>query len=409
MGMTRDRSADNARRRFAEAIAQLNTGNVADAEAGLAAVLKLDPAHFGARYNLGVAALKSDQPSRALDMLEGAIALHPRQADAHNLQGFILNLLKRHDEAIAAFDRALKLQPDFRAARINRDTAVADRTQWLLVDRYRDRFGTSPRLFPPVSFNERILHRILFDRDTRLKIVCDKLAVRKAIETTVGSRYVVPVLGVWQDPQAINWKTLPRAVVLKPNHTSGDILFLDQSAVRDRRQLTAALAHWLTFDYFDKSLEWGYRGLPRRILAEPVLRGTAGGILREVQVFTFAGRGKIIRCWTGTKFGDERVDMWLDRSGREVAVNQDDVRGKIPIADAEREELLRVAETIAATFSFLRVDFYLTDAGPKICELSAYPNGAMNKWECQSLDDLLGRLWDPDFDGSEIPSYVEDA
>src|SRR5262249_39136867 len=54
--------------------------------------------------------------------------------------------------------------------------------RYYLLKRYRSTFGVFPRLNPPVSFNERILHRLIYDRDPRLRIVSDKLAVRGFIE-----------------------------------------------------------------------------------------------------------------------------------------------------------------------------------------------------------------------------------
>ena len=95
--------------------------------------------------------------------------------------------------------------------------------------RYRECFGVFPRLNPPVSFTEHITHRIIFDRDPRLPIVCDKLAVRGLIEERVGKEYVVPLLGVWERPTEIAWHTLPKKFVLKPNHASGFVAIVDRS------------------------------------------------------------------------------------------------------------------------------------------------------------------------------------
>ena len=92
-----------------------------------------------------------------------------------------------------------------------------------LVRRHAGIHGAAPRLDPPVTFNEHILHRILFDRDPRLKVLNDKLAVRDFIRARVGDAYVVPLLGVWRDPALVEWDRLPMPFVLKPNHSSGPI------------------------------------------------------------------------------------------------------------------------------------------------------------------------------------------
>jgi hypothetical protein len=48
----------------------------------------------------------------ALAALDRALALQPDNADAHSNRGIVLSDIKRHDEAIASFDRALQLAPD---------------------------------------------------------------------------------------------------------------------------------------------------------------------------------------------------------------------------------------------------------------------------------------------------------
>src|SRR6516164_9073849 len=101
--------------------------------------------------------------------------------------------------------------------------------RFYLLKRYRRTFGVYPRLNPPVSFNERILHRLIYDRDPRLRIVSDKLAVRGLIEERVGKECVVPLLGVWERPREIAWHTLPEKFVLKPNHAAGAFAIVDRS------------------------------------------------------------------------------------------------------------------------------------------------------------------------------------
>ena len=75
----------------------------------------------------------------------------------------------------------------------------------------------------------QILHRIIYDRDPKLRIVCDKVAVRRLIEERVGVEYVVPLLGVWQRASEIPGIRLPQKFVLKPSHSSGPFAIVDQS------------------------------------------------------------------------------------------------------------------------------------------------------------------------------------
>jgi hypothetical protein len=275
-----------------------------------------------------------------------------------------------------------------------------------LLSRNRNLFGKLPSLDPPITFNEHILHRILYDRDPRLKIICDKIAVRDFISSSVGSKYVVPLLGVWTNPEEINWASLPEEFVLKPNHSSGRFEIVSLAA--NYEYIIAEAKEWLGDDYFDLSLEWGYRGISRRLLAEPLLVSSFGGPPREAQIYTFSSKVAMISLVHGRKHTPERSCVWYDVMGRRLAI-----KGDLPAANADvmlpeqdRLELIEIAERISQGFSFLRVDFYLTDSGLRIGELTPYSGGGQGKWYPSELDEKLGRLWDPNRELSILDSLL---
>jgi hypothetical protein len=76
-------------------------------------------------------------------------------------------------------------------------------------------------------------------------------------------------LGVWERPREIAWHILREKFVLKPNHSSGCFAIVDRSVGVNIEALTTEAEEWRSYDYFDTSQEWGYRGISRRVLAEP--------------------------------------------------------------------------------------------------------------------------------------------
>jgi hypothetical protein len=68
--------------------------------------------------------------------------------------------------------------------------------------------------------------------------------------------------------------------------------------------------------------EWAYRGLPRRVLAEPFLYSSNGWAAPEAQVYTFSGKAALINILVGTKRSPERRGCWFDVTGRRVAVKR---------------------------------------------------------------------------------------
>lgn len=290
---------------------------------------------------------------------------------------------------------------------IIQENALPDPAQWRLVHRHRALFGAWPRLFPPVSFNEHILHRILYDRDPLLKALCDKVARRQFVQDRVGSKYVVPLLGVYAHPREIEWQVLAAKFVLKPSHASGSFGIVNQSVDVEKAELCRVTEQWLIRDYFDLSLEWGYRGIPRRLLAEPFLRSPGGAQALEIEIYTFAGRAALINLIKGMKETPERRHAWYDPTGRRIQIDMGYPAANIAVPSDIFRSAVELAEFISADFSSLRVDLYLTDDGLKIGELTPYTNGGTTIWNPRSLDELLGMLWQPDFDLSIIPDFSE--
>jgi tetratricopeptide (TPR) repeat protein len=367
--------------------------------------IRLSPAYAAAYNDRGNALKKLNRLGDAIVSYNNAITLKQDYIAAYNNLGVVLNDAKRHAEALESFEKAIRLKSDFGPAHQNFNVAIADLAQWNLLIRYRDVFGVFPRLHPPVSFNEHILHRIIYDRDPRLRILCDKLAVRHLIEERVGKQYVVPLLGLWERPRDIAWHNLPEKFVLKPNHASGYFAIVDRSAGVNTEELTTKAEQWLSFDYFDRSLEWGYRGLPRRVLAEPFLHSPDGNAAPEAQVHTFSGKAALINILVGAKRTSKRRACWFDVTGRQVAIKRKISYAKFQLSDRDRLEMVESSERVSQGFSSLRVDFYIAIDGLKIGELTPYTYSGLGPWDPPDLDEKLGQLWNPNCNLSIIPEY----
>lgn len=67
-------------------------------------------------YDLGVKALQAGDYQRALVLLQKVVQAEPRNADAWNYVGFSHRKLKQFDQSLAAYQKALAINPDHRGA-----------------------------------------------------------------------------------------------------------------------------------------------------------------------------------------------------------------------------------------------------------------------------------------------------
>ena len=99
-------------------------GNFSAAVAQIEEAVRLQPEHANAHNNLGNVLQQVNAHEAALKHYGLAIALNPQFADALNNQGVVLHALKRHEEAIFSLRAALALKPQYPAAWSNLGLAL---------------------------------------------------------------------------------------------------------------------------------------------------------------------------------------------------------------------------------------------------------------------------------------------
>ena len=99
-----------------------------------------------------------------------------------------------------------------------------------------------------------------------------------------GRDYVVPLLGVWNSAEEIDFDLLPESFVLKTNHSCGWNIFVQDKDALDLEKTRAQLNRWMEKDWSANNRELQYKNIIRRIIAEEYLEG-----LTEIEVYCMDG------------------------------------------------------------------------------------------------------------------------
>lgn len=92
--------------------------------------------------------------------------------------------------------------------------------------------GRPCHLEAPRTMTDKIHWLKLYDSTPLKGRLADKFLVREWVADTVGEEYLVPLLGVWDSPDEIDFASLPTSFVLKATHGSGwNILVPNKSAL----------------------------------------------------------------------------------------------------------------------------------------------------------------------------------
>ena len=261
---------------------------------------------------------------------------------------------------------------------------------------YKSKFGKEPDFDNPKTFNEKLQWLKIYYRRPDYTMMADKYAVRPYIAEKIGEEYLVPLLGVWDSPDDINFDELPDQFVLKCNHNSG----LGLCICRDKSKLNIQkvrdeLRKGLAEDYSVASCEWQYRDIPRKIIAEKYMKDAQQneetGII-NYKVSCFNGVPKYIyvsRNSQGKK--NDCLSLltpeWEDAPFTHKRYKPFDV---LPPKPVNYDKMLEFSRILSADIPFVRVDFYEIDGRLYFSELTFTVAGGFTHYSPDESGELIG-------------------
>ena len=261
---------------------------------------------------------------------------------------------------------------------------------------WKARFQTVLNLDHPKTFNEKMQWLKLYDRDPLHTRMADKYAVKAYVSPLIGEEHIIPTLGVWSDPNDIDFSSLPERFVLKCNHTSGEGLILCRNkALLNRKAAVAMLRKALKDDYYLTYREWPYKDISRCIIAEPYMedkKAASLGLdtLPVYKFFCFEGEPRIIQTIQNDKMPNESID-YFDPNWTLLPFHQNYPNSKVPTSrPACLEEMLSMASALSKGFHFLRVDLYEINGKVYFSEFTFFSDAGFAPFYPESWNETLG-------------------
>ena len=259
--------------------------------------------------------------------------------------------------------------------------------------KYKNVFGRNLDLENPKTFNEKLQWLKLYNRKPEYTVMVDKYKVREYIAQMIGEEYLIPLLGVWDDPDEIDFDALPDQFVLKCNHNSGTGMCIckDKSKL-DIEKVKKELRKGLKEDYYLKFREWPYKDVPRKIIAEKYMED-ASGDLKDYKFYCFNGVMKFVMINSDRNTDKptradyfDRDFNWLDFTwGYQHA----DVR---PSKPDKFDEMITIAEKLSEGLPHVRVDLYECNGQIYFGELTFFDGSGFDKIEPLEWDYKLGQM-----------------
>src|SRR5271169_1021435 len=124
---------------------------------------------------------------------------------------------------------------------------------WFIVIRsHRHSHGKFPNVINPKTFNDKVAHRIIFDRRARLTEMADKAAVRCYVESRLGPQILPKRYCLTIHPETIPFDELPNRFVVKPTHGSAWVHLVKDKSTLDHAALIATCRAWLDQSFYEQ-------------------------------------------------------------------------------------------------------------------------------------------------------------
>lgn len=242
------------------------------------------------------------------------------------------------------------------------------------------------------TFNEKLQWLKLYDRKKAYTVMVDKYRVRDYVAEKIGENYLIPLLGVWDSPEEIDFKGLPNQFVIKCNHNSGLGMCICTDKLKlDLRKVRRGLAKGLKQDYYLTGREWPYKDVPRKIIAEKFLQSDEGG-LTDYKVHCFNGKPKFVLVCRDRFVESGLTEDFYTIEWEHMEIKRPKVANAATAIPKPKKlnEMLRLAEDLSKDIPFLRVDFYIVDEKIYFSELTFFPASGFEKFEPEIWNKKFG-------------------
>lgn len=256
---------------------------------------------------------------------------------------------------------------------------------------YYCRMGNILNLKNPATFNEKLQWLKIYDHKPKYTTLADKFAVRKYITDTIGEEYLVPILGVYDNFDDINFDALPNKFVLKCTHDSGGVVICNNKQSFNIDEARKKINKCLKTNFYYLGREQLYKNIKPRIVCEQFMENTTGDELLDYKVMCFNGKSKcLFICSNRSSKDGLKVDFY-DMNWKIMPFDRHYPRsGRQLEKPVNYNKMIQLSEKMAKDLPFVRVDFYEVDGRLYFGELTFYPGSGFEKFEPSKYDYKLG-------------------
>ncbi|MCX0371595.1 glycosyl transferase [Clostridium perfringens] len=253
---------------------------------------------------------------------------------------------------------------------------------------FKHRLGYELDLNNPKTFNEKLQWLKLHDRNPFYTQLVDKYEVRRYIAKTIGEEYLIPLIGVWNNFDEIDFSKLPNQFVLKCTHDSGSVFICTDKNEFNIEKARKKINNALKRNYYYHDREWPYKNVKPRIICEKFISDN-NSVPADYKVLCFNGKAKLIEMHID-RFGDHKQDFY-DEKWNKTQISQEGTRSDY-ISEKPRdfENMIKLSEKLANNINHVRIDWFVTNNKLYFGEITFFDGSGFYPFDNKEDDYLIG-------------------
>lgn len=273
---------------------------------------------------------------------------------------------------------------------------------------YFNKTGEILDLDNPKNFNQKIQWLKLYDSTPIKTKLADKYLVREWVKEKIGrtfaqnpenqaevdaegEKYLIPLLGVWDKFDDIDFDKLPNRFVLKGNHGCAYNYIVKDKSKMNIEDARKKFNKWMKRNYAQNGgLELHYKDILPKIVAEAYIEDS-NKELNDYKIMCFNGKPQYIWIDQG-RFTDRTENIYNTKwELQPFLLTYPNSKEEVP-PPKNLDKMLELAEIMAKEFSLVRVDFYNVDGQIYFGEMTFTSASGIDKFIPSSYNKVWGDL-----------------
>lgn len=274
---------------------------------------------------------------------------------------------------------------------------------WYLRDvfLYYKLFGKFPNLSNPQTFSEKIIKRkhTQCRKNSRYSDLADKYKVRNYVCALIGAEHLVPLVEYYIDANLLKDDILNLSnVVIKPNHCSGMLIFVeDHPTIEEAQNILKQAKKWMRIDFSKIACEYHYRNINRKIIVEKMI-GDMNNQPINYKFHIFKKRNEIFYVLQIVELYYKQKPVYT------TYVNElsTPYKGHYQLSKDDiiiAQEALSKSIQLSYSLEYARVDWLVHENSFYFSEITLTPAAGFVTGFGEELDQLMGKQW-------ELPQYI---